>query len=68
MKADIACESLHERDGLVAAVDDRALDTTLTDPASNLAPQGTFGYSLRIKPERRVGDGTYVGIERRQRH
>ena len=66
MKAAITCYAPHERVRLLPDVDaDRAMDTEY--PISDLATQGTFGYN-RIKPDRRVGGGTYVGIERRQRH
>ena len=65
MKTDIACDAAHERDRLVPDVDaDRAMATE--HPISDFATQGTFGYTLRIKPDRRVGGGSHLGIERRQ--
>ena len=66
MKADIACDAVYERDRLVPDVDaDRAMATE--HPILDFATQGTFGYTLRIKPDRRVGGGSYLGIDRRQR-
>ena len=69
MKADLASDTRHQPDRLVRDVDaNRALDATTTEhSAQDLATQGTFGYRLRIKPDRRVGGRNYAGIDRRQR-
>ena len=69
MKADLAFDARRQRDRLVPDVDaNRAMDATTTDHlALDLPAQGTFGYRLRIKPDRRVGGGNYAGIDRRQR-